>query len=95
MRELDGLGRAERVTRGTAPDVQVVESNGQYVVLVSLTSTKTSDEDILAYTTAEEGGSVTINPSGLVYRYLVSSALQRDLGWLNTIPREVLEAAAK
>ncbi|MBA3874575.1 MAG: hypothetical protein H0X30_36060, partial [Anaerolineae bacterium] len=69
----------------TAPDVQVVESKGQYVVLVSLTSTKTSDEDILAYTTAEEGGSVTINPPGLVYRYLVSSALQRDLGWLGTI----------
>jgi len=44
---------------------------------------------------AEEGGSVTIIPPGLVYRFLVSSAMQRDLGWLSTTPRDVLEAAAK
>jgi hypothetical protein len=79
----------------TKPDVQVVESNGQYVVLISFATTKPSNEDILAMKTAEEGGSVTIIPPGLVYRFLVSSAMQRDLGWLTTTPREVLEAAAK
>jgi len=79
----------------TKPDFQMIESNGQYVVLISFATTKPSNEDILAMKTDEEGGSVTIIPPELVYRFLVSSAMQRDLGWLSTTPREVLEAAAK
>jgi len=79
----------------TQPEVQVVESNGQYVVLVSFASAKPSVEDILATNASEDGGSVTIVPPGSMYRLLIGAIMQRDLGWLSTVPREVLEAAAK
>ena len=77
------------------PKAQVIASNGQYVVLISFAAPKTSDADILEITSAEEGGRVDIIPPGSMYQFLVGAVLQRDLGWLNTIPREVLEAAAK
>ncbi len=79
----------------TEPKAEVIESYGQYVVLISFATPKISDADILAITSAEEGGRTDIIPPGLMYRFLVNSTMQRDLGWLNTIPREVLEAAAK
>jgi len=80
----------------TQPDVQVVESNGQYVVLISFVVPKLSDDDILSMTEpAADTGTGAVNPPGLVYRFLVASAMQRDLGWLTTVPREILEAAAK
>jgi len=36
-----------------------------------------------------------VTTPGLVYRLLVDSAIRLDLGWLSTVTREVLEAAAK
>lgn len=79
----------------TQPDVQVVESNGHYIVLVSFASAKASVEDIMAMQPAGEGGSEGITPPGSLYRLLVGLAMRGDLGWLSTISREDLEAAAK
>jgi hypothetical protein len=80
----------------TQPDVQVINSNGQYVVLVSFATAKLSINDILSMKSpAADSGSGDVIPPGSIYRLLVASAMQRDLGWLNTTPREILEAAAK
>ena len=79
----------------TEPNIQVMESNGQYVALISFAAAKTSIDDILAMRANGESVSLGIIPPGSMYRLLVSSAVHYDLGWLSTTPRETLEAAAK
>jgi hypothetical protein len=76
------------------PDVQVIESSGQYVVLMTFATPKATDEQLLAMGGIGDSPDGVAAP-GLMYRFLVASAMQRDLGWLSTVPRDILEAAAK
>ncbi len=80
----------------TQPDIQVVESNGQYVMLVSFAAAKLGTDAILSMKApAADSGTGDVIPPGTLYRFLVAAAMRRDLGWLGSVPREVLEAAGK
>jgi hypothetical protein len=76
------------------PTTKVINSNGKYVVLVALATPKATSEEIQQMNVTNTDAPDVTAP-GLIYRMLVSGALQRDLGWLSTVPLAELEAAAK
>ena len=78
----------------TAPEAIVVESNGQYVVVVKFATAKPTLEQLAAMTIGGDNTSGA-TPPGIIYSLLVNAAQRRDLGWLSSVPRDVLEALAK
>lgn len=78
----------------TTPLVNVVNSNGQFVVVITLATPKPSLEQLASMTTTGENPS-GVTPPGIIYRLLFNAATRQDLGWLSSITREALEAAAK
>lgn len=90
-RSLNDLLKDRRVE---APVVKMLEIEGVYVVVVALGTPKATAEQFAQFdiTTFEEP---EVTPPGLVFKLLIDSAMRRDLGWLNTVPRSVIEEMAK
>lgn len=76
------------------PIISIVEHEGTYVVVIALQTDKATAEqfDQFDITSFEEP---EVTPPGLVFKLLIDSAFRRDLGWLNTVPRSVIEEMAK
>ncbi len=80
--------------RVDSPKVDIVESNGKYVLVLKLATPKATIEELQKLDIKDPNPPAVTAP-GLIYRLLVSAAMQRDLGWLSSIPLADLEAAAK
>lgn len=76
------------------PQIDIVSSNGKYVVVIKLATRKATTEEIQQFNISNPNPPEVTAP-GLVYRMLVSAAMQRDLGWLSTVSLADIEAAAK
>ncbi|MBI1278371.1 MAG: hypothetical protein GC179_09610 [Anaerolineaceae bacterium] len=90
-RPLTGMLKDRRVDE---PQIDIVNSNGKYVVVIKLATRKATPEEIQQFDIANTN-TPDVTAPGLVYRMLVSAAIQRDLGWLSTVSLADLEAAAK
>ncbi len=76
------------------PKIDIVSSNGKYVVVIKLATHKATPEEIQQFDLTNSN-TPDVTAPGLIYRMLVSAAMQRDLGWLGTVPLAEIEAAAK
>ncbi len=76
------------------PKIDIVSSNGKYVVVIKLATRKATSEEIQQFNVTNPN-TPDVTAPGLIYRMLVSAALQRDLGWLGSVPLAEIEAAAK
>lgn len=77
-----------------SPKTEIVESNGKYVLVLKLATPKATIEELQKLDIKDPNPPAVTAP-GLIYRLLVNAAMQRDLGWLSSIPLADLEAAAK
>ena len=76
------------------PKIDIVSSNGKYVVVIKLATRKATPEEIQQFIVTNPN-TPDVTAPGLIYRMLVSAAMQRDLGWLGTVSLADIEAAAK
>lgn len=76
------------------PKIDIVSSNGKYVVVIKLATRKATSEEIQQFNVTNSN-TPDVTAPGLIYRLLVNAALQRDLGWLSTVSLAAIEAAAK
>lgn len=88
---------AER--RVKEPIIQVIDSGvaadgGPFVVLVRFPTRKATIEELQQFNASSSELPDATAP-GLIYKLLIDGVFRRDIGWLNTVPRSVIEEAAK